>query len=59
VTLCARRKLSFMPRYWLPLVVGLFLFLVGSMEGWKNRCAYKPKRYIQMTLKSEEVRGDY
>jgi hypothetical protein len=48
-----------MPHYWLPLVVGLFLFLVGSMEGWKNRCAYKPKRYIQMTLKSEEVRGDY
>jgi hypothetical protein len=31
----------------------------GSMEGWKNRCAYKPKKYIQMTLQSEEVKGDY
>ena len=33
--------------------------IVGSMEGWKNRCAYKPKRYIQITLQSEEVKGDY
>ena len=32
---------------------------VGSLEGWKNRCAYKPKRYTQMTLQSEEVIGDY
>jgi hypothetical protein len=30
--LCARRKLSFMPRYWLTLVVGLFV-LGGSMGG--------------------------
>jgi len=30
-----------------------------SMEGWKNRCAYKPKKYIQMALQSEEVKGDY
>jgi len=32
---------------------------VGSIEGWENRCAYKPKRYIQMTLQSEEVKGGY
>jgi hypothetical protein len=29
------------------------------MEVWKNRCAYKLKKYIQITLQSEEVKGDY
>ena len=32
---------------------------MGSMEGWKNRRAYKPKRYIQITVQREEAKSDY
>ena len=42
----------------MPLVI-ISLDKIGNMEGWKNRCAYKLKKYIQITLQSEEVKGDY
>jgi hypothetical protein len=41
-----------------PFIIGS-LAKMGNMEGWKNRCAYKPKRYTQMTLQREKVKGDY
>jgi hypothetical protein len=43
----------------IPLVGNQGESWVDSMEGWKDRRAYKPKRHIQMTLQSEEVTGDY